>query len=203
MYLRDILSVMGEQHRLGDFPWGINVTQVVNPLLPVTATPLTLNSTRDEINNLMMSLPATTWAMIKDTAILCQGTPQGPPVAPQQPPPPDYTNPPMGWQNGGQGAPVGPTPVLGGAPVVADSDDPKTNRFRSVVAWICFAVTLWSMHTAWTMRHDNPHAANSSSIIVKLLQQIADTIDSAATGQPEQLPVPPGTPVPAAASSTK
>jgi len=58
-------------------------------------------------------------------------------------------------------------------------------------------MTVWSLVMVWGVRKYNPSAVNSKSVIVKLFQQIADTIDSVATGQAPQIPSTPQQPLPA------
>jgi hypothetical protein len=205
MYIRDVLAVMGE-HPLGDFPWGGQVVVLVNGLLPNGFTPIDLTTTHTTLQELMLSLPASIWSAVQSARVPDGSQPQpplstptGPPqVLPVQPSPPIQVGSPAA--SGDATVPSGDTAT---DPSASGDDEPPSEplevnpeRFKSVILIFAFVVTCWSMSMAWGMRHYNPNAVSSKSLIVKLFQQAADTIDSAATGNPPNITPTPTPPMP-------
>jgi hypothetical protein len=198
MRLRNVMSVM-KGRTLGDFPWGPSVLVTINPLLPQGFTKLTLKSTYDDVQQLMLDMPTTLWGSIQDTDI-----PENPLQAAQQASQANPTSPTASPTACGPAAPQDVTSIPAGSdPGSAAPDTGKHGHLKLFLVIFCVLVTIWSLKVAWSLRHDNPNAIQSKSLVVKIFQQIADTIDSAATGNQPTLPVQPGTPAPSSTAPSK
>ncbi|HWT40135.1 MAG TPA: hypothetical protein VN081_02585 [Dongiaceae bacterium] len=201
MRMRDVLAVLGT-HQLSEFPWGATVIATVNPLLPSNFRPMDLSMTTPQIEKMFLRLPASVWGTIQNTYI-----PDGENESDISPS--DVTAAPV---TAPSSAPVPSTPSSSGSPPAPPQSDPGASqiptvdptivkpvnpaRFKHVVVAVCVIVTIWSLGMVWSMRKYNPSAVQSKSVVVKIFQQIADTIDSAATGQAPQLPSTPQQPLP-------
>lgn len=202
MRMRDVLAVIGT-HKLGDFPWGPTVIATVNPLLPANFRQMDLTMTGPQIEKMLLRLPATCWGTIQNTSIpdgdddqdsMSQDAQDGTVDTSSTPPLPSPSQPvgsPPAPLQSDSGATPAPTP----GPCTTDVIN--VERFKHVLMAVCFILTMWSLWMGWNMRKYNPTAVESKSIVVKILQQVADTIDSAATGQAPQIPSTPQQPLPA------